>query len=133
MPAFLSHSPLTDESVGADLLVVPVNSEAGTVPARLGRLGHVIFIDQALYEILVGLGNFRLDGSTGVMLGHARWQHQIDTKGFVAHQASNLGQLSGDFFRKPAGCTIYPEATRQADGRNGGDIVGKSKYGCFYT
>jgi leucyl aminopeptidase len=53
MPAFLTHSPLTDESVGADLLIVPVNSEAGTVPERLGRLGRGV-AEAALRAIDLG-------------------------------------------------------------------------------
>jgi leucyl aminopeptidase len=39
MPVFLSHRTATDESIGADLLVVPIAESAHGVPARLARLG----------------------------------------------------------------------------------------------
>jgi len=68
MPAFLTHSPLTDDAVGADLLVVPVTSEAGTVPGRLTRLGKGI-TDAVLRAL--DLGDFDPTGN-GTLLVHSR-------------------------------------------------------------
>ena len=39
MPAFLSHAPSSDASLGADVLIVPVGASTEGLPGRLKRLG----------------------------------------------------------------------------------------------
>jgi leucyl aminopeptidase len=68
MAAFVVHSPISDDSVGADLLIVPVTSEAESVPARLSRLGEGVA--EAVLRA-IDLGDFDPTAS-GKLLVHPR-------------------------------------------------------------
>jgi leucyl aminopeptidase len=91
MPAFLSHTPLTDESVGADLLIVPVTSSAGDLPRRLGRLGRGV-VDATIRAI--DLGDF--EPSTGRKL-------LVHSRGFERFPRILLVGLGAPADRTPAG------------------------------
>ena len=91
MPVFLAHSPLTDESVGADLLIVPLTSAAGDVPQRLGRLGGGV-VDATVRAI--DLGDF--EPSPGRTL-------LIHSRGFERFPRILLVGLGAPQHRTPAG------------------------------
>lgn len=73
MPAFRSHVPASDESVGADVLVVPVVTPAADLPARLERVGKGVA--QAAARAL-DLGDFEAKAGSRLLV-HSRGQERF--------------------------------------------------------
>ena len=62
------------------------------------------------------------------MFWHSRRQHEINTKGAIAHELTNMRQLLGNLMGESTSCAINPEATGIGYSRNGFHIMSKAKY-----
>jgi leucyl aminopeptidase len=68
MPAFLSHTPASDETVGADVLVIPLKNQVDPLHPRLNRIGSGVA--SAVLRAL-DLGDFKTSLGTSLLV-HSR-------------------------------------------------------------